>query len=281
MFSTFGRNWVLVRIDWSVLRKNRKLLDFPPVSGMAMITLAAVTLAAASASGGLERLEAVRRNETSASLQAVDILIVVTLYFATFLAAIYFNAALVGAAMIRIRGGDPGFWDGFAIASDRLPQIIGWAIATATLGLFLLHLYSRNTLPVIAVAIAGGVWDYMNFMVIPVLIVDNVGPFEAIKCSVRLFRCTWGEQILSIIGVGFLRPVDVLAAAVPAVIVGLLVDPVAGIALGLVSVSSTVLTIIALESIFRAAVYEYATGGFVTEELASDFLHGAFVPEAR
>ena len=216
---------------------------------MAMITIAAVTFAAASVSGSLDRLDAIRQAGPSASLKAVDVFIIVTLYFAAFFVAIYFNTALIGAAMNRIRSGVPGVWDGFAVANARLRQIVGWTSITATPGLFLRLFHSRSTWPGIAVAIVGGIWEYMTFIVVSVLIVDNVGPFVAVKRSGSRFKSTWGDPVISNIGFGLFRPAALLAAAAPALIVGLLADPVAGITLGFATVCSTVLTLIALESV--------------------------------
>src|SRR3989442_14585189 len=58
-------------------------------------------------------------------------------YFVTFFVSIYFNAAVMGAAMIRLNGGDPTIADGLKVARANLGRIAGWALVTATVGLIL------------------------------------------------------------------------------------------------------------------------------------------------
>ena len=67
-------------------------------------------------------------------------------------------------------------------------------------------------------------------------------------------------------------------AAIPAVLVGL-VSPVAGIAIGVVTIGTVIVTIAALEGIFKAALYEYVAEDVVAEDFSSELLGGAFVPK--
>ena len=57
--------------------------------------------------------------------------------------AIFFNTALVGAAMIRMDGGNPTLRDGLAIARSRVGRIFGYAVIAATVGLLLQALEQR------------------------------------------------------------------------------------------------------------------------------------------
>lgn len=283
MFATIGRTWNIMKICWGVLQKDRELLIFPLVSGIAMLVLAAITFTATSSSGALERIGSAAGSQSAGDLQGGDIVLLAVIYFAAAFIVIYFNTALVGAAMIRIRGGDPSVWDGFAIANSRLPQIIGWAVISASVGLILRILRNQarnNIVGQIAVAIAGGAWAYMTFMVIPILVVDKVGPFEAIKRSGGLFKRTWGEQVTSNFGFGIISFLAIVVAAIPAFLVGM-VSPVAGIALGVVTIGTVVITVAALEGIFKAALYEYVAEEVVADDFSTDLLGNAFVPGGR
>ena len=44
------------------------------------------------------------------------------------------SMALVGAALIRLEGGDPTLSDGLSIANERFWQILGYAAIAATVG---------------------------------------------------------------------------------------------------------------------------------------------------
>ena len=47
----------------------------------------------------------------------------------------------------------------------------------------------------IGAAIAGVAWALITFLVVPILVIEGVGPMEAIRRSGGLLRQTWGEQI--------------------------------------------------------------------------------------
>lgn len=281
MFATIGRTWGIMKICWGVLQKDRELLVFPLVSGVAMIVLAAITFSVGSSTGALERAGAAAGSQSATALQSADIVLFAGIYFVGAFIVIYFNTALIGAAMIRIRGGDPSVWDGFAIANAHLPAIIGWALISATVGLILRILRDRfrhNIIGQIVLGLVGGIWAYITFMVIPILIVDNVGPIEAIKRSGGIFKRTWGEQVTANFGFGLISFAAIVVAAIPAVLVGL-VSPVAGIAIGVVTIGTVIVTIAALEGIFKAALYEYVAEDVVAEDFSSELLGGAFVPK--
>jgi hypothetical protein len=64
-------------------------------------------------------------------------------YFVTFFVSIYFNAAVMGAAMVRLNGGDPTISDGLKVARANIRRIAGWALLTATVGLILRAIAER------------------------------------------------------------------------------------------------------------------------------------------
>ena len=124
-------------------------------------------------------------------------------YVVSYTVIFFCNTALVGAAMIRLEGGDPTLRDGFRIAFDRLPQIIGYALIAATVGMILRWISERaGIVGQIIIGIIGFAWNIATFLVVPVLAVEKVGPIEAIKRSAGLLRRTWGEQLVGNAGIG-------------------------------------------------------------------------------
>src|SRR5699024_10357966 len=115
-------------------------------------------------------------------------------YFCQYAVVIFFNSALVAAAMIRLEGGDPTLADGFSAAKARLPAILGYAAIAATVGVLLQSLKNgKNNVIVRLVGSGLGVaWTLAAFLVVPVLVSRDVDPVEALKESVSLFKRTWG-----------------------------------------------------------------------------------------
>ena len=110
--------------------------------------------------------------------------------------------AVVAGALIRLEGGEPTLGDGFAAAFDRLPAIIGYAAIAATVGMVLRYISERTGF--IGRLVLGGLgvaWSLATFLVAPVLVVEGVGPIQAITRSASLLRTTWGEQVAGNVGI--------------------------------------------------------------------------------
>ncbi len=54
----------------------------------------------------------------------------------------------------------------------------------------------------LVVGLVGLAWNLATFLVVPVLVVEDVGPIEAIRQSAAYLKRTWGEQIVGNLGMG-------------------------------------------------------------------------------
>ena len=276
MFQTIGRTWELIKMSWAVLKKDRELVLFPVMSTVALVILAGLMMGVGSGLGTVDRLA-----DTGAT--EVDIALLAVTYFLLAFVVIYFNSALIGAAMIRLAGGDPTVGDGLRMANKRLPQILGWALISATVGLILQVLRSQsrdNMLGQIVLSLVGGVWAYLTYFVVPIVVAEGLGPIAAIRSSGSLFKRTWGEQVTSNIGFGILGVIAALIGALPAILVAAVSLPV-GIAVGVATVGLALAIVTALEGIFKAALYGYVADGRVPEDFTRDSLAGAYQSGAR
>jgi hypothetical protein len=253
-----------MKMSFGVLKKDKELLWFPVFSGIGVIAVIAIFFAIGSATGALDRLSETSTDangQATSAIQAGDIALYVLAFFLVYFVTIFFNAALVSAALERLRGGDPNVRSGLNHALAHIHTILGWAIISASVGLILqaLKANQKNTLARIAIDMVGGVWEFMTFFVVPILVSENVGPFGAIKRSSGLVTKTWGRQISANFGFFIVYIIAVLIAIVPAVLIGLVI-PIAGTVVGLVTVSVAMCIVQSLEGIFKAALYEYAMG---------------------
>src|SRR5699024_10583880 len=123
-------------------------------------------------------------------------------YFCQYSVVIFFDSALVAAAMIRLEGGHPTLAAGFNAAKARIPAILGYAAIAATVGVPLQSLKNRRKNVIVRLIGSGlGVgWPLATFVVVPVLVSRAVGPLDAIKESVSMLKRTWGESAKGIIG---------------------------------------------------------------------------------
>jgi len=99
----------------------------------------------------------------------------------------------MGAAMIRLNGGDPTISDGLKVANANLKRIAGWALVSATVGLVLRALAERfGAIGRIVAGFAGFAWArHISGRARLDLREDRT--LAAVKRSGSLLRQTWGE----------------------------------------------------------------------------------------
>jgi len=271
------RSWQLVKSSWGVLRSDKELMLYPVASGIAMfIALTLLGLVWVS-SGGFDRLD------DGDGLGLLDLVFVYLLYFVVSTVGVFFNSALIGAANIRLDGGDPTLADGFRIAVSHLPAILGWAAIAATVGLLLQVLRERGGAMGAVVSLIGNMaWGLITFLVVPILVVEGVGPVEAIKRSAGLLRKTWGEQILGNFSIGLVTSLIFIAVMLGGGAVTFLLLSVSDV-LGILAFILLVLVLVivgligsSLSGIFNIALYRYASGRDADAFFPQETLAGAF-----
>jgi hypothetical protein len=271
VFEKLSNSWELVKASAAVLQADKELLLFPVISAVLSI-LVVVTFAVPAMLAGVFASGFPEATGIPAAGYAAVLLFYVVQYFVIF----FCNTALVGAALIRLRGGDPTVADGFRIAASRAGDILGYALIAATVGMLLRAISERSgLLGRLVVGLLGLAWNLATFLVVPVLVVENVGPIEAIRQSASYLKRTWGEQIVGNLGMGLvfgLISLGTLAAGVVLLVAAAATESAALIIFVAVCLLLTFVAIAlvssALSGVYAAAVYRYAaegqTGGFFT-----------------
>ncbi|MEL6308503.1 MAG: DUF6159 family protein [Chloroflexota bacterium] len=286
MFSTWGRSWQLVKASWAVLQADKELLWFPVISGIVTMLISLVMLIPAIAVS----ITLFSTGANDGVNQTVGIVGLFIFYFVTYGVGIYFNTALVGAAMIRLDGGDPTLSDGFGIANSRLGSILGFAAMSATVGVILRTLEERGGIVGDIVSFLGGVaWGMASFLVIPVIVAQDVNAWQGLKTSARLLRETWGEQITGNFSIGGVFFVGYLLIIVLGVGLGILVGSLfesTALVIGIVSLVVFALIALAvlqgaITGIYQATLYRYAESGVAPDMFDIDLIKGAFKPKRK
>ena len=260
------RSWGLVKASYEVLKQDRELVLFPIISGVIMFFVTLTFLIPTLVGNFFDNL----------FVNGIPIFgyIVLFLFYLVQYTVVYYNStALVGAAMIRLRGGDPTVKDGYKIAWSHILPIIGWAMLSATVGL-ILNMLSNNSKnkgrgKSFIASLIGATWNVLTFLVVPVLAVEGLSPIEAVKRSWELLKGTWGEQISGKLSIGLIFVLIGFGGG--ALLVGLGVgisilteSIIPAIIFGsLLFIFIIILSLLnsTLSSIFSAAVYEYAVEG--------------------
>lgn len=282
MIDRLSNGWELVKASWAVLQADKELVVFPIVSAVALAVVSIAFLAPIFAAGLLDNL--LFRGGDSAG--ALTLLVGFAFYFVQYFIILFANSALIGAALIRLDGGDPTVADGIRIAWSHLPSILGYALIAATVGIILRALSrSRRGLGRIVGSILGVAWNLATFLVLPVLIVEDLGPVQGLKRSAQLLRSTWGEQITGNVSITGLFLIAGLALTLlilaPAVYLSANVSPLfLGLGLGVLIPSYLLIALLnsTMSGIFAAAVYRFATQGEAGTFFPPSLVERAFRP---
>jgi hypothetical protein len=279
MFARLSNSWELVKASVAVLRDDKELILFPIISTIGVL-LVTITFALPMIFAGVfDSLFSGQENNAG----VVSFIVMFAFYVAQYFVIIFFNSALIGAAMIRLRGGDPTLSDGFRIAVNNISSILGYALIASTVGLILRTISERSKgLGRIVASLIGLAWNLATFLVVPVLVVEETGPFDAVKRSAQLLKRTWGEQIVGNFSIGVFFGVLTIAVLIliGAPSVYLMVsfeNPALLIVMGTLLIVVLVLIGLVnstLSGIYAAAVYRFAaegeTGGYFQTELVQN-----------
>lgn len=252
----------LLKASWGLLRQDRELLWLPAIASITGFFAAAILFAPGFALGWFIGGE--QHRSWGGWVGGVFAA------FAASIVAIYFQAALVIGANQRADGGDPDIRSVLAEAWTHKGKIISWAALTTTVGVAIRALEQRLGILGSILGFLGGVaWAIASFLVVPVVVVENLGPIDAVKRSAQLLRDTWGTSVRTTLRFGFtfvlllLAPIAVVAIGIVALTKG----SNGAIAIGLVLIVVGVVAFLALSMVFsaistyaRALIYRYATG---------------------
>ena len=280
MLDRFARSWDITKQSWNVIRTDRHLLFFPILSSIACLlvlaTFAVPFLLTVDWNGSTEGGDL----RTSPA----GLIVLFAFYFVNFFVITFFNSALVSCALARFRGEDSSAGAGLRAATARLPQIFAWSALAATVGVLLQMLEERlGLLGKIVLRLIGMAWAIATFFVVPVLVVEGVGPLDAVKRSVEVLKRNWGESLITNVGIGFVTGIAMLLSFVPLIAAGALtaatgspIPLVVGGAITVILVIAVSLLSATIRTVIRAALYQYATTGEAPPQFETAALQGAF-----
>ena len=283
MTSSWQRGKVLTNKSWAVLRANPSLMKWPVLGAVAALPGVAIAI------GGIVLLA---DHSNVAGIAAV----VVGAYLAVF-GGMLCSAALVAAADQALRGQPV---DGaFGRATQHLGALAGWAVIQTVVGWVLQALTSGGSggqggtagailavLRILLGALLSTAWALITFFVLPLVVLEGLGPVAAIKRSGHIFKERWGTQLLGGIRIGGMV---FLFAMLPALIMGGLgvyliatVESGAGatvgaalIVVGVIEMAIAILVSNALRAIFGVALLRWAESGETLGDFTDDELRGA------
>jgi len=254
-FGNISNTIQLMKSCVKILKKDRELILFPIMAAIFVIALLGIIYTTGSINFSAD-------NEEEMSIIPVAILI----FGANFI-IVFFNSALISAALERLRGGDPNISSGLSHAFKHIHHIFFWSIIVTIMGLIFAAIKANGRqrggfggmmTQIFASFLEAG-WAMMTFFVVPIIVSENISPLSAIKRSSSLFKQTWGNQVAANFGFGIFQIIAILISLGIGWFFGL-INGTLGIAIGLLCATTSISIIYTLEGIYKAALYEHALG---------------------
>jgi hypothetical protein len=282
MFDRISRSWTLAGQCWDVLKADPALIIFPLLSFLALTALLATfALPIVIHHGGPA---AFAHPPAAHADRLVFYAQTYVLYVFCYFIVMFFNSALIAVALQRLEGEPATVGDGFRAALSNLPAILGYALIAATVGMILRGIEERvGIVGRIVTAIIGAAWTLATAMTLPVLVVENVGPIEAISRSLQLLRSNWGENLIGSGGIS--AGIAIISIPFFLVAFGLMMFAMSAKTAAVtvlatlwmvVTVAGLALLCATLHAIYIAALYRFATGSEANGGIGRDLLAGAF-----
>jgi hypothetical protein len=280
MFDRISTSFSLAQSSWAVLKQDKQLILFPMLSSCSCFLVLLTFAAPLSVLAVTGHIPLDVNGRPPIWIYPLTFLY----YFCNYFVIVFCNAALIHCALERFNGEEPTLIDGIIAAGRCLPQILAWALVAATVGVLLKMIENiHERFGAIISAILGTAWTVITFFVVPVLVAERVGPFKAVRRSIKLLSRAWGQAAIGGVGLGFFSLIIMLpgfllffvammlASATGLWMVGLGVAGLAGLYLIIGSAVCATLNTIYLSALYDFAAENHAPRGFSKRMLRAAF----------
>jgi hypothetical protein len=273
-------------MSFGIIRKNKEMLLFPVLSALFSIAFAFAMF--------FPTVIVHLFDDGNPRFGLVELFLSLIVYTGFAFAATFCNTCVAYTTKVRIEGGDATFWESVRFALGRAHLLFAWSVVAATVGIILAAIEDLaervpgvgKLLLVILRMVLGAAWSIMTIFVVPVLVFEEVGPFEAIRRSAGLVRQTWGENLRRWYTMGLVQ----FVLSVPALAALFLSVPMAsqnpgqgagGVVVGIWAVVFVYLFALAYvfgvaNTVYKAALYVFARESRVPEGFSEDTMRSAF-----
>jgi hypothetical protein len=279
---TFRRSLALFSASWAVLRHDKELIVLPIVASIVSSLAVSPFLIGVFLTGSGSTT-----TDGSVSIGVLGWVLLFLAYVVGAYVTIFFQSALVLAANDRLTGGNPTLGSALTMAGQNAGRILPWAIISATVSVVLQAIQERaGFIGRIVVGLVGLAWTLVTMLVLPILVIEQVGVGDALKRSASAFKRTWGENVVGNGGVGligFLLFLIGMIVAGPIIFIGASNSNVPITVIGVVLLVAWIVLVTAftsaLSAVFRTALYRYAVLGEEPGGFTHDMIAGAFRPK--
>jgi hypothetical protein len=276
MTPTLERTRAILQAALHTLHLHPRLMWFPVLSALGTLAVVVMLLAASFVfdATGVE-----------GSMQRGRIVGGMTLWYGVTFVTTMSAVGLARATLDAMAGRDWTLTGALQHAWGRLPAVAAFALVQTGVTRLIGRLRGgrgrkrrRGFVSRTSAAALDLAWWGTSYLAIPVLAREQLGPLSTLSRSAKLFRSTWKESFVGRLAIGWLWLPFALVIAIPIGLCALLdVDDhtIVAIAVGIpvLLCGAAALFIRTLDTIYRTALYVFATEGVVPQPFDAPDLH--------
>ncbi|OGT43814.1 MAG: hypothetical protein A3F13_01530 [Gammaproteobacteria bacterium RIFCSPHIGHO2_12_FULL_40_19] len=277
-----GTGIQLAKQSLAILKQKKSLILFPILSTVIVLAVFITGLTP------LFKIEAIAWTNPSAVNKTTVVIfyfIFLALFFIAHLFTTLFNVGLTDCIIKHLKNEPYTIGAAFKRMFFRFPRIYLWVSLMTSFGVFVRIVeYWSDHWPSSKTAtdtLAGLPWLVATFLVTPILTIENINPWRAIKRSAQLVKNTWGAPITSNIAIGKITVPLKIIAFLP-VLIMLLIGGKTKLLIGSIITSLLFFSIgtvaSAIHCTLTSALYLYANTVNISPNYDAELLKNAFCP---
>lgn len=198
---------------------------------------------------------------------ATILVVLFVLYLVLTFISTFFTAGLVHQTRAALEGETPSLGAGLRGAWEVKGSLFIWALISAIIGVIINGIENSDSrLSQMFATIFGVAWTLLTFFVIPVIVFEQQSTKGMFKRSAGIFRETWGETPVSLIGVQIVSVLVLLPFALPAIYLFTMGFVIPAVTLILMGALLSFLLGQTLQGVVKTTLYLYAANGEKPEE---------------
>jgi len=213
MMGKFSNSWRLLKHSMHIIGENKKLLVFPLLTTIAVISVSVVFLSPIIDHIGFRDtwltaalFEKINHpnNTTEYVLNALGISYLVLAYLSVNFVRVFFNTVFYHEILNALEGKRVAIKNGLIFSLAKIKVIALWSLLSGLVAL-VIHILSNRPGPIkkFVIRLIGVAWEVASIFTIPVIASQNdiVNPVQVLKKSANTLKQTWGETLIGFTGI--------------------------------------------------------------------------------
>lgn len=189
IFQNLKISLLLTRNSWHFLCSNKSLFFFPLLAALLNIVVIALAIPSVWACFNYN-------NIVGSSNIFMGIGLIILFLLAVSFITIFINTAATVYILQHMQGKPISAMQALRFAMRRWLRILQWSIINTIIAQILHMVENSNSRARNFIANAGGIaWSLASYFVIPLIVVDDLGPINALRASGKLFKQRWSRVV--------------------------------------------------------------------------------------